>query len=51
MNHPRPFTPALYCAWVRDLRNLTPSQREGMLRGLAMSYSERAACMVRKGLR
>ena len=47
----RPFPPDLSQDWVRDLKRLTPAQREAVLRGLAMSYGQRAACMVRKGLR
>ena len=47
----RPFTDDLKRSWVHDLKALSPAAREAMLRGLAMSYGERAACMVRKGLR
>jgi len=47
----RPFPLALRRAWIADLKALGPSAREAMLRGLAMSYGQRAACTVRKGLR
>lgn len=47
----RPFSNDLKLSWIHDLRQLSPAAREAMLRGLAMSYGERAACMVRKGLR
>ncbi len=47
----RPFPSTLKRAWIADLKGLSPSAREAMLRGLAMSYGQRAACMVRKGLK
>jgi len=47
----RPFPLTLKRAWIADLKGLSPSAREAMLRGLAMSYGHRAACTVRKGLR
>jgi hypothetical protein len=47
----RPFSADLKRSWIRDLKQLCPSAREAMLRGLAMSYGQRAAYLVRKGLR
>lgn len=46
----RPFPLTLKRAWIADLKGLGPSAREAMLRGLAMSYGQRAACTVCKGL-
>ena len=47
----RPLSEALRRNWVNTLRGLCPSAREAMLRGLEMSYGQRAACLVRAGLR
>jgi hypothetical protein len=47
----RPFSADLKRSWIHDLKQLGPLAREVMLRGLAMSYRQRAACLVRKGLR
>ena len=47
----RTFSSDLKRAWIKDLKGLCPPAREAMLRGLAMSYGQRAACIVRKGLK